>query len=268
MSQQNPANPTPSMANTTPTTATPPTEHHGVADAFRGRCSFRGETLPDPLPAEPMGLLMQWVGDAAASKSQPNPNAVTLATVDTDGRPSARVVLARHIDAAGGFVVFYTNYESRKGRALLAHPRASLSFHWDHLDRQVRIEGPVTRSPEAESDAYFAGRPLGSRLGAWASRQSAPLSDRADLLIATHESMQKFGVSVDVDLEHDRDIRIPRPPHWGGFRVWIERVELWLGDPHRLHDRAEWTRGLNPGTVDGAAGYVAAGAWRAQRLQP
>lgn len=214
-----------------------------------------------------MPTVVAWMRQAAESGTQPNPNAMTLATVDEARAPTARIVLCRGIDPVQGHLTFFTNYHSRKGRDLEANPVASLVFHWDHLDRQVRVEGPVTRSPAAESDAYFNQRPLGSRLSAWASSQSSPLRDRADLLIATHEVMQRFGVSLDTDLEHDRTIRIPRPPHWGGLRVWARCVELWLGDPHRLHDRAQWTRALRPATIDGLDAFEG-GPWSGTRLQP
>ncbi len=261
-----PAAPTPHPSSGDPG-AHPPAPVDAAPPALSGRCTFRGESLPDPLPAGPMGVVLQWIHEAAAAGTQPNPQSATLATVDADGRPSARVVLCRGIDEATGRFVFYTNYESRKGRALEAHPHAALNFHWDHMDRQIRVEGPATRSPPAESDAYFEARPLGNRLGAWASRQSEPLAEQADLMLATYDVMRRFGVSIDVDLEHDRAIHVPRPPHWGGFRVWAQRVELWLGDPHRLHDRAAWTRELTPATIDGVSGFVG-GAWSRSRLQP
>lgn len=212
-------------------------------------------------------ILNDWLADAAAKKTQPNPNAITIATVNGAGAPSARIVLARGVSAEHGFIVFYTNYDSHKGTDLEGNPNAAAIFHWDHLERQVRIEGTVTRSPAAESDEYFNRRPLGSRIGAWASRQSQPLTSRDDLIAASFEIMQRFGISIDVDLENDRTIRIPRPPHWGGYRLWARRVECWLGHPNRLHDRAAWTRELTPAEVDGVAGYRG-GAWAVSRLQP
>lgn len=236
-------------------------------DPLMGRCHFSGDTLPDPLPDDPFALIDAWIRDAAASKTQPNPNAVCLATADADGRPSARMVLVRGLDAARGFTTFYTNYSSKKGQDLAANPNASMVLHWDHLERQIRIDGPVTRSPDAESDAYFNARPLGSRLGAWASAQSRPLNTRDDLMAAAFETMQRFGVSIDADLEHDRSIVIPRPPHWGGFRLWAARVELWLGHPNRLHDRARWSRDLEPATIDGVPGFEGQ-PWSVSRLQP
>lgn len=239
----------------------------GVSDALRGACSFQGLTLPEPLPPEPVALLAQWLADASAAGTQPNPNAMTLATIDPDGRPSARIVLCRGLDEARGFLTFYTNYDGRKGRALAAHPRAALVFHWDHLERQVRIEGPVAHAPAAESDAYFAGRPPGSRVAAWASDQSAPLASRDQLLARQRQAEARFGVPEGVDPDTLRGLNVPRPPHWGGVRVYFESVELWLGHPNRLHDRAVWTRPLTPATVDGVPGY-GGGAWRVTRLMP
>ncbi len=236
-------------------------------DALSGRCHFSGHTLPEQLPDNPFDILTDWLADAAAKKTQPNPNAITLATVGPDGRPSARIVLARGVDGPSGRVVFYTNYDSHKGRDLTANPFAAVIFHWDHLERQIRVEGRVTRSPDSESDEYFHRRPLGSRIGAWASQQSRPLTSRDDLVLESFEIMKRFGISVDVDLENDRTIRIPRPPHWGGFRLWADRVECWLGHPNRLHDRARWTRTLSPATVDGVPGFEGS-PWNTVRLQP
>lgn len=223
-----------------------------------------GETLPpDPLPA-----LVEWMGEATSRRLQPNPNAMTLATVDEDGRPSARIVLCRGVDTRAGFVEFFTNKASRKGRALRAHPRAALLFHWDDLDRQVRIEGPVSDAPDARADEYFATRHPLSRLGAWASEQSEPLSSRAEFDAKIVATAARFGVDLDEALRNDPGMRIdvPRPPHWGGFRVWAERVELWIGRAGRTHDRALWSRDLER-TGDADAAFRA-GAWRSQRLQP
>lgn len=196
--------------------------------------------MTTPLP-DPVAEFNRWLDTAARETGLPNPNAMTLATVDPDGRPSARIVLLKHLDAAGA--VFYSNYASRKGRALEAHPRAALVFHWDVLDRQIRIEGPVSKVTAAESDAYFASRPRESRLGAWASDQSRPLSNRALLLarVATHAA--RFA---------GRDV--PRPAHWGGYRMALERLEFWQGHRHRIHDRIVYE------AVDGA--------WRVERLYP
>lgn len=230
-----------------------------VASAYE-----RGELLPEPLPAEPFGLVGAWFDEAQSRGDQPNPNAMTLATVDADGRPSARIVLCKGMDRAAGYIVFYTNYESRKGRALAANARASLIFHWDHADRQVRVEGPVVRSPAAESDGYFRSRRWESRIGAWASRQSEPIESRDALLAQVAERVMELGVDLSLIVDGQGEkIEVPRPPHWGGFRVWAERVELWCGGVGRVHDRAEWRRELRAS----GEGFVA-GSWRSTRLQP
>ena len=140
---------------------------------------FWTETLPDPLPANPLEIAAQWLAQARLDAAQPNPNSMVLATVDGRGQPSARVVLCKDIAAEAGFITFYTNYLSRKGRELEMNPRAAAVFHWDHRHRQVRAEGRVARMSDAESDAYFSSRPWQSRLGAWASRQSEPVESRA-----------------------------------------------------------------------------------------
>jgi pyridoxamine 5'-phosphate oxidase len=219
--------------------------------------------LPEPLPADPMPLFKAWFDAAVAAKKQANPNCMYLATATADGEPSVRTVLCKGIDAAGGSLEFYTNYTSRKAGELEATSRAAVLFHWDDADRQVRIEGPVVRVTAAESDAYFATRHWQSRLGAWASDQSRPIASRADLLAKVGRAVaQHLGASA-LGILAGRDVVIPRPPHWGGYRVFAERVELWQGGTGRVHDRAEWRRAL---TASGAG--FAGGAWAATRLQP
>lgn len=224
-----------------------------------------GPTLPECLPSEPFALFKGWFDRAVGEKVQPNPNAMTIATASREGRPEARIVLCRRIDAGAGFVVFYTNYQGRKGRTLASNPFAAAVFHWDALDLQVRIEGPITKSPDAESDAYFAGRPWQSRLSAWASDQSEPIASRADLVAKLHAAMLRLGLSEEQLKRQGNSAAIPRPPHWGGFRLWAERVELWIGGTGRFHDRAAWTRSVagRPGAADPACG-----PWSATRLQP
>lgn len=247
---------------------------HPAIDPLAGVCRFSDQTLPEPLPADPMPLLDAWLREAAAAATQPNPNAMSLATLEPDGTPAARIVLCRKFDPGRGFLVFYTNRHGAKGRQIAATPRAAALFHWDHLDRQVRVVGPLTVSPDAESDAYFAGRPVMSRIAAWASEQSSPIGSRAALLEQNARAEARFGIERGPDGRPRRSdggdlnaLSVPRPPHWGGFRLWVQRIEFWLGHSNRLHDRAAWSRPLSPASVDAAAGF-AGGAWSATRLQP
>ena len=220
------------------------------------------ELLPESLPADPMPLLNGWVEHAKAEKVQPNPTAMTLCTVDPDGMPSGRVVLCRAIVEDPGFLRFYTNKNSQKGRALRAHPHASVVFHWDALDRQVRVSGPVTDATEQESDDYFNARHPMSRAGAWASQQSEPIGSRDEMLSQVMGTVLDMGLDFD-QLQDGGEAKIERPAHWGGFRGWAQRVELWAGSPVRIHDRAEWRRELTPE----GEGFVG-GPWTSTRLQP
>src|ERR1700761_2958164 len=230
------------------------------------------ELLPDPLPAEPLVVVNQWLAQSWQSRQQPNPNAMVIATAHSSGHPSARVVLCKEIVPEPGYLVFYTNYLSRKGRQLAENPQAAAVMHWDAFHRQVRVEGPIVRAPEADSDAYFASRPLQSRVGAWASEQSQPIGSREELQEAVVKAAERLGVPVPDGGGGGRgavgigsppggtvgtDIVVPRPPHWGGYQLWAESVELWVEGEARIHDRARWTRRL---TAQGD-GFFVAGPW-------
>ncbi|CAG2127584.1 pyridoxamine 5'-phosphate oxidase [Cupriavidus plantarum] len=190
--------------------------------------------------SDPIVQFQRWFDEALVAK-MPDPNAMTLATVGPDGQPSARIVLLKGVDAAG--FTFFTNYESRKGNDLLNNPRAALLFHWVQLERQVRIEGEVRKVDEAESDAYFVSRPLGSRLGAWASEQSREVAGREVIETREAEFRARFGDDP------------PRPPHWGGYRLTPTWIEFWQGRASRLHDRIGFRRQDD-------------GGWRIVRLSP
>lgn len=193
--------------------------------------------------ADPIVQFRRWFDEALAAQLH-EVNAMALATVDADGRPSARIVLLKGVDA-GGFV-FYTNYASRKGRELAASPHVALVLHWTALERQVRIEGAAHPVTAAESDAYFASRPLASRIGAWASPQSEPIESRAVIEALETQARERFG-------EHP-----PRPPHWGGYRVQPDMIEFWQGRASRLHDRLRYRRAVD----------AADGGWKLDRLAP
>jgi pyridoxamine 5'-phosphate oxidase len=200
-----------------------------------------GQGLPGPeAGGDPIELFRTWWRDAERAGLL-LPESVTLATATPDGQPSARLVLLKGV-SEGGFV-FYTNYGSRKARELEANPRAALAFHWAALQRQVRVEGVVERVTVEESAAYFATRARGSRIGAWASRQSEPIGTRAELEARVAEVRERFGGG-----------EVPLPPFWGGYRLVPARIEFWQGRADRLHDRVVHVR--------------EAGGWRAERLQP
>ncbi len=190
--------------------------------------------------ADPFSLFHEWFKEAKGSEPS-DPDAACLATTD-EGRPSARMVLVRRVDSRG--FVFFTNANSRKGQQLTGNPFAALCYHWKSLERQVRVEGAVEQVDASDSDDYYASRPRGSRIGAWASDQSQPLSSRETLLQKT-AALEKQYEGQD----------IPRPPHWGGFRIVPSRIEFWQQGEFRLHDRFVFVRGTD-------------GAWSVQRLYP
>ena len=194
------------------------------------------ESQVDRDPLKQFGV---WMVEAIHSQV-PEPTAMNLATVDERGRPAGRIVLLKGLDARG--FVFYTNYDSRKGRELARQPVAALTFLWKELERQVRIEGTVERVSDAESDDYFATRPLGSRIGAWASPQSQPMANRAWLEARWQKLAEEHGETP------------PRPPNWGGYRVLADYLEFWQGRRSRLHDRIAYTRSGE--------------GWRTARLAP
>ncbi len=270
-----------------------------------------GGDLPDPPPNEPMVLLHSWLDDATKSGKYADANAMTLATCTPDGRPSARIVLCKAIEPAPAqdaqsspradgvtmarpttegppALVFFTNYQSRKGEELLANPRVACVFHWPHAQRQVRVEGDVVKTSEPESDEYFKTRHPLSRIGAWASKQSRPLQSRGDLVTeatryatrmaagsvggavegAAKSIARALGMTSSTHSESHGDpssLSMPsdlstRPPWWGGYRILIRSVELWSAREGRLHDRFRWeltsTLGVTPA------------AWRVERLSP
>ena len=209
------------------------------------KCYARAELDESASHADPLRQFERWLGEALAA-ALPEPNAMTLATVGSDGRPSTRVVLIKGFDERG--IVWYTNYDSRKGRDLAATPFAALQFHWVELERVVRIEGRVERVSAADSDAYFKTRPLDSRIGDWASPQSEVIASRAVLVTNAAKVAARHALNP------------PRPPHWGGYRLVPDRWEFWQGRPSRLHDRLCY----RPVQAQDAA----TGGWLRERLAP
>lgn len=209
-----------------------------IAD-LRKDYTLNGLDLADVLP-DPIAQFRQWF-DAAVQAGIPEPNAMHLGTVAENGRPSGRIVLIKDVDERG--FVFYTNYESQKGQALIARPVASLTFFYPELERQIRIEGVVEKVSAEESDTYFNSRPRGSQIGAWVSQQSTVIASRAVLEDRQRDLETRFA-----------DQPVPRPPHWGGFRVIPDLIEFWQGRPSRLHDRICYR--------------LAGGSWVLERVSP
>lgn len=202
--------------------------------------------------ADPYAVFEAWLADASAS--EPNdPNAASLATVDADGLPNARIVLVKAVERSG--FVFYTNLQSAKGQELLGAKKAALCFHWKTLRRQVRVRGPITQVSDGVADAYFASRPRGSRIGAWASQQSSPLETNNALRERVAKLTDEYGV------EDETGKPIPRPPHWSGFQLEPQVFELWQDGEFRLHDRVVFEREKADGAQVGAQ-------WKSTRLYP
>jgi pyridoxamine 5'-phosphate oxidase len=223
------------------------------------------DLLPETLPEDPFPILVSFLDEAMSAGLTPNPNSMSLATVTPDGRPRTRIVLCKLVQPGPGHLVFFTNYESDKGYELEANPYAEGCFHWDHRERQIRVSGPITKSPAAENDAYFATRPWLAKVAAWASDQSRPLASRADLDARLSEAMARCGVPPGLGVEEEFAGSIERPPYWGGYRLWVERMEIWMGVRGRLHDRAVWTRDLSKGS-DGE--FSPSSGWSRTRVQP
>jgi pyridoxamine 5'-phosphate oxidase len=209
---------------------------------FGGRLEYTRDSLDEETAGfDPIALFTLWFAEAEAAGLR-EPNAMTLATASVEGIPSARMVLLRGFDEQG--FCFFTNYASRKGRELESNPRAALVLFWAELERQVRIEGVVSRTEDSVSDAYFASRPVGARIGAWSSRQSEVIRDRGELEAAQREFEAKY-----------RDGQVPRPEFWGGYRLRPHVMEFWQGRLSRLHDRLQYVRQRD-------------GSWLRQRLSP
>jgi pyridoxamine 5'-phosphate oxidase len=223
--------------------------------------------LPAELPSDPMGWVKAWLEEAVGKRVQRNPNSMTAITVDENAQPTGRVVLCKDFVTDPGYLVFYTNYNSDKVRHLADNNQIALLFHWDAFGRQARLEGEAVRSPAEESDAYFKSRDWGSQLGAWGSDQSSPIESRAALVAQVGRRAVKLGLGAAKNLKSiaaaDRPV-IPRPPHWGGIRVWPRRIELWIEGTDRIHDRARWDRSLVRNDDDS----FTAGEWTGTRLQP
>ena len=214
--------------------------------------------LPDKLPNNPMHIAYDWFNEALKVKDQPNPDAMSLATMDNH-RPSVRMVLCKSFVPDPGYIVIYTNYQSQKVQEISLNSNVSLVFHWDHLGKQIRIDGIAVRSPVEESDKYFNTRSQGSQISAWGSDQSQLIESRDALKEQIENRATKLGLS-----KNKNKIKIERPSYWGGIRIWASKIELWLEGQDRIHDRAMWTREIKK-NIDN---QFMVSNWIGCRLQP
>ena len=210
----------------------------------------------------PLLLLQSWFNEAMELDLQPNPDTMAIATSNSQGLPNVRMVLCKEINTEEGYVVFYTNYNSVKSLEIKENPKCSALFHWDKLGYQIRIRGEILQSPDEENDTYFASRHLGSQVGAWASNQSNPVEDREALDDQFKKILDRFNLTSESITRNEQ--KIPRPPNWGGYRLWIEEIEFWLNQKDRLHDRLHFRRAL---TIS-SEGIETEKNWTVKRLQP
>ena len=218
--------------------------------------------LSQSMTQNPLLLLQSWLNEAMELDLQPNPDTMAIATSNSQGLPNVRMVLCKEINTEEGYVVFYTNYNSVKSMEIKENPKCSALFHWDKLGYQIRIRGEILQSPDEENDAYFASRHLGSQVGAWASNQSDPVGDRQALDDQFRKILDRFNLTSESITQNEQEI--PRPPHWGGYRLWIEEIEFWLNQKDRLHDRLHFRRAL---TIS-SEGIETEKKWTVKRLQP
>ena len=210
----------------------------------------------------PMKVLNDWMKEVSNDGKQPNPNCFSIATTNREGSSNARMVLCKEIDIEDGYIVFYTNYNSTKAIELDYQSECSGVFHWDNYGYQVRIKGFALKSPRDESDDYFLSRSLGSQVAAWASEQSNSIGNRQDLEKQFDATLKKFNIKQKQLMENDQ--KLPRPPFWGGYRIWIHEIEIWLNQNDRFHDRLLFQRDLS--LKDGR--YISTKGWIKKRLQP
>jgi pyridoxamine 5'-phosphate oxidase len=218
--------------------------------------------LSQSMTQNPLLLLQSWFNEALELDLQPNPDTMAIATSNSQGLPNVRMVLCKEINTEEGYVVFYTNYNSVKSMEIKENPKCSALFHWDKLGYQIRIRGEILQSPDEENDAYFASRHLGSQVGAWASNQSNSVVDRQALDDQFRKILDRFNLTNESITRNEK--KIPRPPHWGGYRLWIEEIEFWLNQKDRLHDRLHFRRALTISSED----IETEKNWTVKRLQP